>query len=330
MKKLKFLGVTALAIASLASCSNDSENVIKNPASHEVKLKVIGEVFANSKQKASGDDFYAVQIFESDASDGVYAPKMAGLFDDIDDVKFPTEVDKFYTVKVAAVAKGKGYVYNAGTTYGYPLADIVDDTNNELNKFYANTTNLVTNFKEGGIQKTDDAAKITYYSSKKRFYGEVKGITHDAFETTITAKIGYFKLNFDVVKDLMAENTGFKITLQNADGSKKGEEILITKADINDDAEDAKYTEYFNLFNIAPATAVAADDKEDIKIHVAYGVIDTEFQVKAESTLDINGDNDVKRKHEYSIKVTGIDSKLVLELEDEGTFTEETEQEVTL
>lgn len=321
MKNYKIFGLIALFATSIVACNNDDTSIpVKKNYTNEVGVEIKRNIDVVTT-KASGDDLFAVQILEKASGESTYSATRAGLFDDLELIKFGTEKDVTYKLNVSVVKDGKNKIFpTSGTAINAPFDGIVADRTADLNTFKDNT-NALENIKSGGVKITDDA-EVYYYSDAMRYFNTKEDIAYDAGKTELELKCCYYKLFVRTENEnVMADGSKLLITLHNglADADKKvSKEWEVLKADaIAKNAEDAIVgTAYIrNFLNIEGAIADAY--KESMKMEIKYVVGVNEV---ASTTIDLN---DIERKKAYSINIANISQTLEITFEN-SDFTDGT------
>lgn len=314
MKHFNFLCAAVVCAMTFTSCSNEDTNTnLPNDTGHEVSVNVKGEIFTSVK--ASGDDLYAVQVFEKGDQPGdSYEPKEAGIFDDPELIKFSTESPKTYKVKISVVKNGKNVLVKDGNVYKAPFENIFTVDNNNLNEFYANTTDLISMY-QSGVENSD--GKIYHYSHDNRYFGEQADIAFDAGCTDMEAKVGFFRLTFKTKDDnVMAENTKLLITVSNGLASDdpnyrgcKEYEVLESAAETKKSDEPSVIVGTSYAHNNLDVS-YARDTEHDITIEIKY--VNNSGEVLAITKVE---NFKVKSAHEYPILINSIKQDLDITLE---------------
>lgn len=324
MNKYLLAGFIFFLAAMILSCSKEKINTdTQNSQTREVKIDLLGEI--QMVQKASGSDLYAVQILEADrpSDEGAsvsYLPLKAGLFDDVEDLRFTADNSKVYKVNVSVVANGVNVVSKDGDgLFNEPFNGIL--TAGQLLNTFVDNTGTLENISKGGININN--LGLRYFCHDKRYFGSKEGILSEDVRTEITAKIKYFKLAIRTdTDDVMLDDRVFRITVSNSDNEesplyKSCEPYIVTKAEATSKNELLEISGKPYNHNISQITA--SDSSEDIFVILEYGKIEGDkFIYEARGVRKIQG---VKVKNLYTINVKKISSNLSVTLEEEAFST---------
>lgn len=291
-------------------CSNH-ENIkdIDDDTTSLIKIDLKGEI--EGYLTKNGTPLYAVQIWEKAEGESVYNPSRIGLFDSKADISFSTKKGIIYKLVVTYV-DSEYFIRNSdGKTYRRPFDGIIEDRNNDLNKFFNNSSE----FPHLGQGANHTSFGIIHYPREGRAYVSKEDIAYNTNNLQLELKWCNFSIRVKINDEsVMKYGTKIYYKLHNGlegDNYKIGYAGNYTKDNLIAKDSEGKIigqSKKYTLFYIAEA-ANNESYSEDLKMDLEYA---KDGNIINKTTIDLNN---IQRKKEYVINITSITQGMSFKLE---------------